>query len=163
MHNAGRYMNGTTVRADLVPISITLMDDIAQSTLRESNRALEKQIDTIILDGKFARRIPIFDEVVTSSGAPIDRTSPTTTIAENYMFGEKSTNITDPLQCTIARGSTGNLTEFGRSQLVEANTAFDILKTQSQVEQLKIDTELLVSMRQPNCFPNSKPRLNSYW
>jgi hypothetical protein len=54
------------------------MDDIAQSTLRESNRALEKQIDTVILDGKYARRIAILDEITTSSGAPIDRTSATT-------------------------------------------------------------------------------------
>lgn len=79
------------------------MDEIARSTLREANNALEKQIDKVIIDNKYARNIPIFDEVVTSSGAPIDHTSPNTTISENYMFGEKSANITDPLQCTIAR------------------------------------------------------------
>jgi hypothetical protein len=67
-------------------------------------------------------------------------------IAQNYIFGTKSIEIKDPLQCTIARGSTGTITEFGRSQLVEANVAFDISKTESQIEILKKDTELLVRM-----------------
>ncbi len=53
--------------------------------------------------------------------------------------------------------------EFGRSQLVEANVAFDISKTESQIETLKKDTEILVRMGQPNCFPNGKPKIDSYW
>ncbi|MBC7503535.1 VCBS repeat-containing protein [Candidatus Gracilibacteria bacterium] len=162
VHNAGRYTSGSTVKADLLPISISVMDEIARSTLREANNAIEKQIDTLLIDQKYARRIPILDEISLGSGTT-DRNSLHMSILQNYMFGKKSTEINDPLQCTIARGSTGTITEFGRSQLVEANVAFDISKTESQIETLKKDTELLIGLKKPNCFPNSKPRIDSYW
>lgn len=139
------------------------MDEIARTTLKESNDALEKEIDRVIIENKYSRRIALLDEVQFSSGAKIDVTSPYTTISQNYMFGLRTTEIRDPLQCTISRGSSGTTSQFGRSQLVEANTAFDILSTQSQIEQLKIDTEILVRLGKPNCFPASKPKTDSYW
>jgi hypothetical protein len=67
IHNAGRYTNGSTTRSDLLPISITLMDDVARSTLYETNTALENKIDKLLIDEKYAKRIPIFDEILTSS------------------------------------------------------------------------------------------------
>ena len=105
VHNAGRYTSWSTVRADLLPISISVMDEIARSTLREANNALEKQIDTLLIDQKYARRIPILDEITLWYGTT-DRNSADMSISQNYMFGKKSTEINDPLQCTIARGST---------------------------------------------------------
>lgn len=39
------------------------MDEIARSTLREANNAIEKQIDTLLIEEKYARRIPILDEI----------------------------------------------------------------------------------------------------
>lgn len=45
VHNAGRYNNETNVRVDIAPLQMTIMDDIARSTLRESNNALMRQID----------------------------------------------------------------------------------------------------------------------
>lgn len=65
VHNAGRYNSGTTVRADLLPISITLMDQIAQSTLRTSNQALATAIDAK-LKSTIASRIVIYDQTNTS-------------------------------------------------------------------------------------------------
>ncbi len=78
------------------------MDEIARSTLRETNNVLEKKIDMLLMGNKYARRIPIFDEVQSGSGTN-DRNSPFTTISQNYFFGKKSTEIQDPLECTIAR------------------------------------------------------------
>jgi hypothetical protein len=72
VHNAGRYTSGSTVRSDILPVSISLQDEIARTTLREANDALSKQIDQILIDNKYARRIPIFDEVQFSSGSAID-------------------------------------------------------------------------------------------
>jgi hypothetical protein len=65
VRNAGRYNSGTTVRVDLLPISITLMDQIAQSTLRTSNQALAAAIDTT-LKSTIASRIVIYDQTNTS-------------------------------------------------------------------------------------------------
>ena len=79
------------------------MDEMARSTLYEANTALENKIDSIITDGKFARRIPIFDEVQTSTGLPLSWTSRLNVISQNYAFGRKSTTILEPLDCTIAR------------------------------------------------------------
>jgi hypothetical protein len=65
VHHAGRYNSGTIVRADLLPISITLMDQVAQSTLRTSNQALATAIDTVIKT-TIASKIPIYDATTTS-------------------------------------------------------------------------------------------------
>lgn len=86
IHNAGRYTNTATTRSDILPISITLMDDVARSTLYESNTALEKKIDSLLTDQKYAKRIPIFDEILTASGIPIDRANAFTNISQNYVF-----------------------------------------------------------------------------
>ncbi len=145
VHNAGRYTSGSTVQTDLLPISITLMDDIAQTTLREANSAVEQRIDTILVNNNYARRIPIFDELQLGNGTN-DRNSLFTTITQNYFFGKRSTEIHDPLQCTVSRGANDTVREFGRSQFVEANVAFDISKTESQIATLQKDTALLVSM-----------------
>jgi hypothetical protein len=48
IHNAGRYNSGTTVRADLAPLSMTLMDEVGRSTLREANTAMMNSIDQAI-------------------------------------------------------------------------------------------------------------------
>jgi hypothetical protein len=65
VHNAGRYNSGTTVRADILPISITLMDQIAQSTLRTSNQALASAIDAS-LRSTIASKILIYDQTNSS-------------------------------------------------------------------------------------------------
>ncbi len=163
IHNAGRYTNTATTRSDILPISITLMDDVARSTLYESNTALEKKIDSLLTDQKYAKRIPIFDEILTASGIPIDRANAFTNISQNYVFWKQSTAIRNPLDCTIARGSMWSVTDFGRSQLVEANVAFDILKTDAHAQTLTDDTSLLVGMRRADCFPWGTPAMSSYW
>jgi len=93
IHNAGRYTNGSTTRSDLLPISITLMDDVARSTLYETNTALENKIDKLLIDGKYAKRIPILDEILTSSWIPIDRANAYTNISQNYFFWKQSLSI----------------------------------------------------------------------
>ena len=50
VHNAGRYTSGSTVHMDLSPVSMTLMDSVAQSTLRAANDAMEASIDKAITD-----------------------------------------------------------------------------------------------------------------
>lgn len=79
------------------------MDELARSALYEANVALEKKIDSIIVDNKYARRIPIFDEVQSASGFPLNWNSQHTDISQNYAFGQRSTEIRTPLDCTIAR------------------------------------------------------------
>ncbi len=92
VHNAGRYNNESNVRVDIAPIQMTIMDDIARSTLRESNKALMNQIDGVITSTVKPATIPIFD-AINGSGSRYD----------NYFFGQKSSTITSPEQCSIAR------------------------------------------------------------
>lgn len=52
---------------------------------------------------------------------------------------------------------------FGRSQSVEANVAFDVLSSESQIEKLKADTEIFAPYG-TTCFPQDAPiRTQSYW
>lgn len=62
------------------------MDELARSALYEANVALEKKIDSIIVDNKYARRIPIFDEIRYASGHALNWNSSYTTILQNYAF-----------------------------------------------------------------------------
>ncbi len=61
VHNAGRYTSGATVRADLVPVSISVMDDIARATLKTSNQAMTTAIEGSLNNG-IASKIIIFDQ-----------------------------------------------------------------------------------------------------
>lgn len=45
VHNAGRYNNETNVRVDIAPLQMTIMDEIARSTLRKANDAIMESID----------------------------------------------------------------------------------------------------------------------
>jgi nitric oxide synthase oxygenase domain/subunit len=40
---------------------MTIMDTVAQSTIKEANTALIQSIDKALLDGKMVKKIPIFD------------------------------------------------------------------------------------------------------
>ncbi len=136
---------------------MTIMDEIARSTLKSANDALMESIDKGIRDGNMAKKIPIFDSV-TSSGITYD----------NYFFGKKSATITKPEQCTLARGSNIVTTQFGKDELVEANAAYDYSLTQAHVDKLKIDTEQLVNLHKSSayaCFnpTTGVPKIASYW
>lgn len=61
VHNAGRYTSGATVSADIAPISISLMDDLARATLKTSNRALATSIDRSLESG-ISSKIVLFDK-----------------------------------------------------------------------------------------------------
>ena len=121
VHNAGRYTDGTNVRADIAPITMTIMDTVAQSTIKEANTALIQSIDKALLDGKMVKKIPIFDNRQTSYSVPIQSSIGTLNNINNYFFGQKSTSIKDASMCTLARGSTGSISPFGQGVLVEAN------------------------------------------
>ncbi len=125
------------------------MDEIAKNILKTSNQAIASSIDTALKSG-IASRIVIFDKTNTSySGASQTHFGGTTSFkkeSRNYYFGTPSLAITDPAQCTIARGYSGDVSQYGRSVLVEANTAFDIGSTQGHVAILKKDTEILIAL-----------------
>ncbi len=155
IHNAGRYNSGTTIRADLAPLQMTVMDEIARSTLKEANSGLMDTIDGVI--GGLARKIPIAENV-TSSGWKYDV----------YFFGQKSSSITNPSQCSIARGSKSHVSQFWKDVLIEANVAYDVNTTEAQAEKLKVDTEELVTLHKSQkymCFDTTtgKPKIDSYW
>ncbi len=85
----------------------------------------------------------------------------------NYFYGKPAKTITSPLECTIARGSPGKPTNFGKGVLVEANNAYDINSTEMDADKLKKDTEELVALhRSPaySCFnPDQSMKLDPYW
>ena len=105
---------------------MTLMDTIARSTLLEANNALMDSFEKTIGEKKIAKRIPIFDSVQTGNAS----NSRAPKAYTNYFFGQKAATLQSPMQCSIARGSTGSITEFGRDVLVEANVAYDIASTE---------------------------------
>ena len=37
------------------------------------------------------------------------------------------------------------------------------MRTEDQINTLKTDTDILVNMGKPTCFPGSKPKIDSYW
>jgi hypothetical protein len=45
IHNAGRYNSGADVRADIGPIRMTILDEIARTTLKQANDAMMPKID----------------------------------------------------------------------------------------------------------------------
>lgn len=73
VHNAGRYNTGTTVRADMGVFSVSIMDKIAQDTVRATNNMLEKAIEEDLKRKNIIRPIVIFD------GYNIQRNKETTT------------------------------------------------------------------------------------
>ena len=156
VYNAGRYTSGATVRADIGPVSMTLMDEVANNILKTANDALEKSIDQGLRDMRAVRKIPIFESV--NSGFGFGQRLNYT----NYFFGNEAVHITSPEMCTIARGSTGTVTPFGRDILTEANVAFDINTAKPHVDMLSADTEIFARYDM-TCFDNGVARTNSYW
>jgi hypothetical protein len=171
VHNAGRYNSGSKVGADLLPISISLMDDIARATLKTSNQALVASIDRSLESG-IASKIVLFDKnIPTFSGGVFGQADGMVQHKreyQNYYFWVPSQTISNPSQCTIARGFAWEVSQFGRSVLVEANAAFDISSTQSHIGILKQDTDQLIWLHRNatySCFnpTTSAAKLNAYW
>ncbi|MBX9808982.1 hypothetical protein K2X92_01155, partial [Candidatus Gracilibacteria bacterium] len=196
VHNAGRYNSGASVGADLLPVSIALMDDIARSTLKTANQSIATLIDTSV--NSLAKRITIYDKSVIYYSGTREFLGGTYTgsinpdgssnfvsydggyygeepglqggqrIYQNYFFGKQSTEISDPSQCTIARGYSGDVTPFGKSVLTEANAAFDISTSQAHIDALKKDTEQLIAIHGNttySCFgaTGNSIKTQSYW
>jgi hypothetical protein len=64
IYNAGRYNSGTSIRADIAPLQMTVMDELARNTLKEANSAVMKKIDQSIQSSGFARSIAISESIV---------------------------------------------------------------------------------------------------
>ena len=86
VHNAGRYNTGSTVRVDIAPLKMTVMDEIARTTLKEANTAMMKKVDESA--ELVARKIPIFISRTTTVPNPVSTNTgnKTTTEIVNYMF-----------------------------------------------------------------------------
>lgn len=149
VHNAGRYNSGANVRADLGSVQISLMDDVAKDTLKKANDALESSFDDFLKENSVARRIPILDSMTARYGAGTDLPF------ANYFFGTEGKNVQNAAQCMIARGNSDQKAEFGKSVLVEANSAFDVNSTEAHINALKGDEEY--------CYGGGRPHLNTFW
>ncbi len=104
VHNAGRYNNGSDVRVDQGSVDVSLLDETALNTIKGANDALETAINKVITDANYARKIPIFDSYQNYKNTnDYDNTRDANKVYQNYFLGTKSTQITDPKQCTIAR------------------------------------------------------------
>jgi len=166
VRNAGRYSSGSSVRVDLSPISMTIADEVAQSTLKQTNIAIMSSIDQAILNSWIVRRIPIFDELHASYSDPINLATENLKSYSAFYLGQSSKSITTPQMCSFTRGSSGYVGTFGRSELVEANLGYDVSTTEKQLDVLKSDTQQLVAMKGQSysCFDTSwSPKLDSYW
>jgi hypothetical protein len=180
IHNAGRYTSGATVNADIAPVAITLMDQVARDTLRTSNDAIIDIINTRLRSG-IASPLVIFDrKTILHPKKQVTTLNPDNTVTlsplhnpyteeiQNYYFGTPAKNIQNPSQCTIARGFSGETSVFGRSILTEANSAYDIKTLDGHIELLKNDTEELTKLHQSaaySCFDSasSVAKTQSYW
>lgn len=129
MRNSGRYSSEENVRADIAATMVTAMDMTARSTLYDMNQAIMESIDALLIDRRYAKKIPIFD-TFSRTDSPNTSQYQNTSVYQNYYFGQKSTSIVSPEQCSIARGSDNLITEFGRSQLVEGNIMYDTSATE---------------------------------
>lgn len=159
IYNAWRYNSGTYIRADLAPLQMTVMDELARTTLKEANNALMLKIDQSIQSSGFARKIPLSESVVALW---------TWATYDTYFFGRKSSTITEAAQCSIARWSNTLVSQFWKDVLVEANIAYDITKTEWHADKLRKDTEELVNLHKSNayvCFDTNTwvPKTQNYW
>jgi hypothetical protein len=112
--NAGRYNDGADVRVDQPALHITSADRVSMLTIQAANKSLEDSIDAEVK--AVARKIAIFDrkEITLpkdskSEDGTIKYKKPVKKVYTNYFFGRKAGAITDPLQCTIARGSDSDV------------------------------------------------------
>ncbi|RKW20498.1 VCBS repeat-containing protein [Candidatus Gracilibacteria bacterium] len=113
--NAGRYNFGTEVNVDFLPHVVSNMDTIADEILKQQNNELEKQVDEIV--EKISRKIAV----------PMEFHEPGSDYA-NYLYGNRTSNITKAEQCSVFRGS---------SNLVEANRGYYIPHSQSDIERMR--------------------------
>lgn len=151
VHNAGRYNSGASVNADLATIQISVADDVSSEILKHANDALEASFNDFLKTNSIARKIPILDSMTAHYGDAEDANRP----YKNYFFGRESATIQNAHQCTIARGGSGEVANFGRSILVEANAAFDVNATQSHIDLLGQDSAY--------CYRGGTPALNVFW
>ncbi|MDD2907859.1 MAG: VCBS repeat-containing protein [Candidatus Gracilibacteria bacterium] len=113
VYNAGRYNTKDEVNVDFIPYFISVLDIVNDQIIKELNDELEGQIDSLVSNG-LSRKIAIpttydyVDEFVNET-------------YENYLFGNKASNITSAEQCSIYRGSLSN-----SGQLVESNRGLNI-------------------------------------
>ncbi len=194
IYNAGRYTSGTTVRADIGSFTVTVMDKVAQDTLRATNNALENSIEQAIKDANIIRPVMILDSYDYQRNKKWDEPSsytpnfpvPNTPLSlgdvldkepnkhkyvyENYYFGELAKNIDTATGCTIARGwYSGQVLEFGKEILVEANSAFNVHDAKPQLALLQADNEELREKtgRRISCYrtwQGQMPvKIQSYW
>lgn len=149
IRNAGRYNSAERVRADLVPVRAAITDEIARSIIQKANDALEESFEGFLKDESLARKIPILDSASAHYG------NSTSVPYKNYFFGREGKNIQNSSQCTIARGQPGDIQEFGRSILVEANNAFDVKSAERDMRVLEADS--------PYCFQDGGPHIQTFW
>ena len=113
--NAGRYNFWTEVNVDFLPHVVSNMDTIADEIIKQQNNELEKQVDEIV--EKISRKIAV----------PMEFHEPWSDYA-NYLYGNRTSNITKAEQCSVFRGS---------SNLVEANRWYYTPHSQSDIERMR--------------------------
>lgn len=146
---------------------MTLTDEVAMQILQTTNNALETGIDATIGKNNYARRIVLLDQVNHVIPLPEGSSANPGGVYKNYYFGKEAATITSPEQCTIARGSSGTITLFGRSIRAEANAAYDVNMVEPQLAPLTTDTDTLVSIFKSAayaCFAaDGTPKLDAYY
>jgi hypothetical protein len=152
---------------------MSLKDDLAMQKIREVNDMFEQAIDKTLSDKNLARKITLLDGVwekspLIPSLLPGQISTPNPLVEyKNYYLGKEASTIRDPLECTIARGSSGSQSAFGRAILTEANAGYDVNTTEQHVSTLSGDTNTLVSLWRSAayaCFtPAGIPKIESYY
>lgn len=127
-----------------------MTDEVANNSLKKANDALEQSFNDFLKENNQARRIPIVDSISAKYG-----NDEVMIPYANYFFGTEGKNIQNASQCTIARGASGESASFGKSILVEANTAFDIKSIDAQMEILNGDAK--------NCFSGNSASIGTFW
>ncbi|MBP9779728.1 hypothetical protein KBD33_03855 [Candidatus Gracilibacteria bacterium] len=172
IHNAGRYNSGPDVRADIGPIRMTILDEIARTTLKEANDAMMPKVEDdirAVQQNYNPLRIPgwadpagyfilsryeieRYDYLAKN---PCDDNQYITDTKKytNYRFGKTISESNDPESCSIARGGAFPASQpgmYGKDVTVEANKAYD-------VNSVNIDINTLSSQDSRKANKNDQP------
>ncbi|MDP5038824.1 MAG: hypothetical protein NWP80_00060, partial [Candidatus Gracilibacteria bacterium] len=120
INDSGRYNEGNSkIGVDLIPSIVTNLDVYYMTLIKSANTDLENYINNLVSNG-LSRKIAIPTKYNFKEGSCIEDTY------INFYSGLEAQNITNPIECSIYRGSLENL-----GNLVEANRGLNVNNAQN--------------------------------
>jgi hypothetical protein len=179
INNAGRYGNAERLSVDTVPTLITKHDQMNTEVLQSANMVLEGAIDTLIVSGGLARRIPILVGVQ-EKFVPLERKILNSNNGTKYdqpqnrswqaMYqGRPGKDVNSAKDCSIFRGTRRSPST--NSLLVEMNKAYNPMAaaqdiqtlTENMYQQREYGTEKFKHITEVQCMSGGVADTKSLW